>query len=535
MSKLITSEKETREKILSGVLKLVEVVGSTLGPMANNVVIETPYGATTVTKDGVTVAKHVNLPDPVENLGVEILKQAAARTASLAGDGTTTATVIAGALVQEANKLISAGIKPILIKRRFESLLLESLQILLKESKAVTPEKIQEIATIAANNDEEIGALIAEAYAHVGSEGLVSLDESKSGKTELELVQGAAFDKGYASPYFITNASKEECVLDNPLIFITDGKLRYGPEIVPIMEKAIQARRPLLIIADEIEGQALQILAVNKMRAGMQVCAVAAPSFGQNRVELLRDIAALTSARLVSEDEADRIEDTTLDDMGTSLKVVISKNRTLFIESERDEDRINKRADEIRTQLTGQNDLYMQQKLQRRLADLKAKVAILYVGAPTDTELKERKDRVDDALRATSCAITKGYLIGGGTALARLGQSLKVTDNLIDPIFTKALQQPLMLLATNAGQSGEVVLSKVLDTPPANIQNFGYNARSGQFSDLEKDGVIDPLLVVEQALTNAVSAANMIILAASSITNLDRTPPYSPDPHGYAS
>lgn len=534
MSKLITSEKETRERILAGVMKLVDVVGSTLGPMANNVVIETPYGATTVTKDGVTVAKHVNLPDPVENLGVEILKQAAARTASLAGDGTTTATVIAGALVSEANKLITAGVKPILIKKRFEALLLDALAILNKEAKAVTPEKIQEIATIAANNDEEIGALIAEAYNHVGPEGLVSLDESKSGRTELELVQGAAFDKGYASQYFITNPAKEECVLDNPLIFITDAKLRYAPEVIPIMERALEARRPLLIIADEIEGQALGLLTVNKMRAGMQICAVSAPSFGQNRLELLRDIAALTSARVVSEDEADRIEDTTVEDMGTCLKVVISKTRTLFIESERDEERINERADEIRAQLTGQNDLYIQQKLQRRLADLKAKVAILYVGASTETELKERKDRVDDALRATSCAITKGFLIGGGTALAKLGQKLPLTEELIDPIFVKALQQPLMLIAKNAGESGEVVLNNVLNSLSSKIQNYGFNARSGQYSDLVADGVIDPLLVVEQALTNAVSAANMIILSASSVTNLDRAPAYNPDPHGFA-
>lgn len=531
MSKLITSEKETREKILSGVLKLVDVVGSTLGPMANNVVIETPYGATTVTKDGVTVATHVNLPDPVENLGVDILKQASKRTASLAGDGTTSSIVLAGALVEGAHKLIAAGIKPIDIKRRFESLLTSSLQILSKEAKAVTPEKIQEIATIAANNDEEIGALIAEAYNHVGPEGLVSLDESKSGRTELELVQGAAFDKGYASQYFITNPAKEECVLDNPLIFVTNGKLRYAPEIIPIMEKAIEARRPLLVIADEIEGQALGLLTVNKMRAGMQVCAVAAPSFGQNRLELLRDIAALTSARVISEDEADRVEDTSIEDMGTALKVIISKNRTLFIEPSRDETRIDERADEIRAQLTGQNDLYIQQKLQRRLADLKAKVAILYVGAPTETDLRERKDRVDDALRATSCAITKGYLVGGGTSLARVINNLEIKDQFIDPVFARALQQPLMRIASNAGQSPEVVLAKVLEQTD---KAFGYNARTNEYSNLELDGVIDPLLVVEQSLTNAISASGMIILAAASITNLDRTPSYSPEPHGFA-
>lgn len=536
MSKLITLEKETRERILEGVEVLVEAVGSTLGPMANNVVIETPYAATTVTKDGVTVAKHVEVEDPVANLGVQILKQAASRTASLAGDGTTTATVIAGALVREASKLIAAGVKPIDIKRRYEALLLDALAILKKESKAVTTEKIKEIATISSNNDEEIGELIAAAYDHVGSEGLISLDESKTGKTELELVHGVAIDKGYSSPYFVTDSAKAEAVLDNPLIFITDAKLRYAPEIVPILEKAVEANRPLLIIADEIEGQALQLAVVNKMRGVLSVCAISAPSFGQTRMEILRDLAALTSAKVVSEEDASRIEDTKFTDFGTAVKVVVSKNRTLFIDSKRDEETINARAEEIRLHLTGENDQYMQQKMQRRLADLKAKVAILHVGAATETEIKERKDRVDDALRATACAIAKGYLVGGGTALARIGQSLKMEDVMIDPIFVRALQQPLMIIAKNAGVSGEVVLNTVLTHPLAkDNSSFGFNARTGLYTDLEIDGVIDPLLVVEQALTNAVSAAGMIILSAVSITNLDRKPPYNPQLDGYPS
>jgi chaperonin GroEL len=532
MAKNITHDKETREKMLAGISKLAEVVGSTLGPMGRNVVIETPYGATTVTKDGVTVAKHLDVEDAVENLGVQIIKQAAARTASLAGDGTTTATVIAASIVKEANKLIQAGVPPIDIKRRLDQLLKQSLQQLSNQSREVTQEKIGEIATISANNDSELGELIQQAYSIVGPQGLITLEESKTGATTLEYTEGVSVEKGYASPYFITDASKGEAVLENPLIFITDQKLRYMPEIVPLLEIAATSSRPLLIIADEIEGQALALCVLNKSRGVLSVAAITAPSFGESRAEQLKDIAALTSATIYSKADASRLEHIKAQDLGSASRVIVSKNKTIFVDPNRNEELVSKRAEEIRTLITGENDQYLQQKLQRRLADLTAKVAVIKVGAPTETELKEKKDRVDDALRATACALQKGYLPGGGTALAKLTQKLELSNNLIDNLYTSALSQPLMKIASNAGVPGEVVLHKVLQNPQ---EDFGFNALSMEYTNLVDEGVIDPTIVVEQALTNAVSAASMVILSSSSLTNADRTPPYSPgDINDYA-
>lgn len=525
MTKDIHSEKETREKMLAGVLALAQAVGSTLGPMGSNVVIETPYGATTVTKDGVTVAKHVDLDDPTENLGAQILKQAASRSATLAGDGTTTATVLAAALVQSAHRLITAGVKPIDIKRRLEALLLETLNLIHKQSKAVDQDKIKEIATIAANNDEEIGRLIQEAYIHVGSEGLITLDESKTGSTELKMEQGVAIDKGFASPYFVTDSAKGECVLENPLIFITDTKLRAQHEIAHIMEMAAQRHRPLLVIADETDSMALQTMVVNKMRGTIMCAAVNAPSFGDNRMEMLKDLAALTSSTLVTTKSGARIEDTPFSAFGSADKIIITKGKTVFVNPTHNVTEVENRSTEIRTHLTTEQDAYLRTRLQKRLADLTAKVAVLSVGGATETELKERKDRVDDALRATACAIQKGYLIGGGVALARISQLIEVKDQLIDPIFKDALCAPLKLIASNAGESGEVILDRTLS---AKDLDTGFNARTLKYSNLLEDGVIDPALVVEQAIVNAVSASTMIILSSTALTNKDRKPPFSP-------
>ena len=524
-TKNITFSTETREKMLKGVLTLAEAVGSTLGPMGRNVVIETPYGATTVTKDGVTVAKHIDLDDPVENLGAQILKQAASRTATQAGDGTTTATVIAAALLKGAIKLIATNVQPIEIKHRFEQLSLDTQAAIQLQSKEVNMEKIQEIATISANNDEELGDLIKQAYEYVGPQGLISLTESKTGLTHLELLPGVSVERGYASPFFVNRAAQQEAVLDNALVFITDSKLRHTQEVVPLLEHAVAQQRPLLIIADEIDGQALQLLVINKMRGVVPVAAITAPSYGENRTELLKDLAALTSAKLVSITEGDRVEDTKREHFGTCEKIVISKYKTMFINPKRDEDRIVDRVREAQTRLTGDGDSFLEKQVLKRIADLTAKVAVLHVGAPTETELKERKDRVDDALRATAAAVQKGYLIGGGTALARIAQSLKVASPLIDPVFIKALQQPLLTIADNAGEASEVILAKVLGYTDL---EYGFNAKTLSFGNLISEGVIDPALVVEQAVVNAVSAANMIILSSTSLTNKDRTPPYNP-------
>lgn len=523
--KNITFGEETRQKMLAGVLTLAEAVGSTLGPMGKNVVIETPYGATTVTKDGVTVAKHIDLDDPVENLGAQILKQAASRTATLAGDGTTTATVIAAALVKGAHKLISAGVQPIEIKRRFEQLSLDTQVKIRAEAKEVNLDKIKEIATISANNDEELGEIIQQAYEYVGAQGLISLTESKTGITHLELLPGVSVDRGFASPFFVNNSVKGEVQLDNALVFITDGKLRHTQEVVPLLEIAVKANRPLLIIADEIDGQALQLLVINKMRGVVPVAAITAPSYGENRSDLLKDLAALTSATVLSTSESARVEDAKLSQMGSVERIIISKYKTMFISPKRDEARIEDRVKDAQSKLTGEGDHFLEKQVQKRIADLTAKVALLHVGAATETELKERKDRVDDALRATAAAVQKGYLVGGGTALARIAHSIKQTSPLIDPIFVKALQQPLLTIADNAGEPSEVILAKTLESKK---EAWGFNAKTLLFGNLLEQGVIDPALVVEQAVVNAVSAANMIILSSTSLTNKDRTPPYNP-------
>lgn len=518
-------EKETREKILEGVLILSEAVGSTLGPMGSNVIIETPYGATTVTKDGVTVAKHIDLDDAVQNLGAQVIKQASTRTGTTAGDGTSTSVVLAAALLKDANKLISAGIPPINIKRRFEDLLLKTLNLIHAKSRPVDSDKIREIATISANNDETIGELIQEAYNHVGSEGLISLEESKTGSTYVTLEQGVSIDKGFASPYFVTDSVKGECVLDNPLIFITDAKIRIQTEIIPIMELAAEQRRSLLIIADEIDSMALQTLVLNKMRGAIQVAAINAPSFGDNRYELLKDLAALTSSKIHSAKAGTRIDDITSDYLGSATKVVLTKSKTVLISPEHDVERVESRAKEIKGYLETETEPYLRTRFQKRLADLTANVAVLFVGGATETEIKEKKDRVDDALRATACAIQKGYLIGGGVALARIATEIKIEDPLIDPVFISALSAPLKRIATNAGMSGDVVLERTLRDKDFDT---GYNARTNKYTDLLKDGVIDPALVVEQTIVNAVSAANMLILSSVAVTNKDRKPPFSP-------
>lgn len=529
MSRQVVFGQEVQKNLLEGVNILANAVGSTLGPMGRNVVIETPYGATTVTKDGVTVAKLVDLEHPIQNLAAQILKQAAARTAVKAGDGTTTATVIAQAIIQEAQRMISAGVPPISIKRDLESFLNTALNEIHKASQEVSSEKIVQIATIASNNDSEIGELIAAAYEQVGKDGVITLEESKTGETTVDLVDGMTFERGYASPYFVTDPAKNECVLENPLILLTDKKLNHTGDLVPIMEKAIRSRRPLFIIADEIEGQALQLLALNKMQGVIQVCAIRSPSFGERRGHLMEDIAALTSGIVISDSNAQRIENTTIDQLGTCEKVIVGKTHTIIVQGKKDEERINARVQEIRGMLAQSEEPYATTKLQERLASLIGKIGVLKVGASTDTEMKEKKDRIDDALRATSCAIQKGFLVGGGAFLARLAHNFSTSTPTESPfsldIFKFGLQAPLKKIAENAGASPDVTLDKVISSTDT---NFGYNARTHVFENLIDAGVIDPTLVVEQALVNAISAANMILLSGTAMYNTDRKPPFSP-------
>lgn len=523
-AKAVVSGPTVQDKLIAGVNTLADAVGSTLGPLGRNVVIETPYGHTTLTKDGVTVADVISLEDPIENLAADIIKQAAKRTAQNAGDGTTTATVIAQSLINEARKLITSGIPPIQVKRDFETYLKSIVPLIQDHSHDVsTKEDIYRIALISANNDPEIASLISEAMEYVGKEGTITLDESRTSETYVDLVDGYSFDKGYASAYFATN-DRQQAILENPLIFITDKKLTYINELVPLLDLAVQQARPLVIIADDIEGQALGLLVVNKVKAGIPLLAVRAPSYGDNRTQILNDIAALTSARVISETTGSLIENTTLEDLGQAARIIADKSSTTIVDPLRNEELILSRAEAIRTLLpTHAGDSYFHKQLQTRLSKLTAKVAVLYVGAPTETDLKEKKYRVDDALRATTCAVQKGYVVGGGTLLAKLSTTLP--DTLTAQVFAKALQSPLRKIASNADVSPDLVLAKVLES---SLPNYGYNALTNTFEDLILSGVIDPSLVVKQALLNAVSAANMVLLSSTAIYNIDRTAPYSP-------
>lgn len=526
--KNISYKEVTQDKLLQGAKTIADIVGSTLGPMGKNVIIETQYGAITVTKDGITVASHVTLEDPTENMAASIIRQAADKTATLAGDGTTTSTVIAAALVKQALKLVKLGYQPIDIKRAFEQLLHKTRLSLTKKASPVDSEDILKIATISANNDEVIGGLIHSAFEYVGKEGLITLGDSKTGRTEVELVPGVSINKGFASPYFITDSAKGEAVLEKPLIYITDNKLRTLEDVVPILEMAHEQKRSLLILCDSIDGHALQILAVNKLKGTVRVAAVEGPSFGENRAELLKDLAALTSAKILSNNAPN--SDFGKHYLGKAEKIIVTKDKTIFVEPVRNEAEIEDRVKIVQEHLANSENAYMTTQYQKRLADLNAKVASINVGAPTETEQKEVKDRVDDALRATSAAVAKGYLLGGGTALLWVAEELQ-SDNPITQAFTDALKEPLRVIINNAGRNAEAIIEKITDK---NDPEYGYNARTLEFDNLKTRGIIDPLLVVEQAVTNAVSAANMLILSDVALTNLDRTPPYSPPAMDYA-
>jgi chaperonin GroEL len=438
---------------------------------------------------------------------------------------TTTATVLAQKLYSEALKLVNSGVAPIHIKNDYEAYL-KAIAPLIDDNtlQITTPQDTYQIALISANNDPTIASLISTAIEYVGKDGSITLEESKTGESYVELVDGTSFERPYASPYFVTNPPKGTAELTNPLIFITDKKLRYNQELLPVLNLAADNSRPLVIIADDIEGQALQTLVINKLRGTIEVLAIRAPSYGENRLEVLKDLAALTSANLITELSGTRIEDVKLTDLGEAAKVISSRHQTIIVDGVQDPTQIEARASTI-TQLLAQHqpDSYFYKQLSTRLAKLTAKVAVLNVGAPTETELKERKARVDDALRATTAAIKTGFVVGGGTLLAKLSTTLP--NDLSSKAFALALQEPLRRIAENAGQSPSLVLSKVLENPSI---SFGYNALTDSYTDLIEDKVIDPALVVKQALLSAVSAANMLILSSTAVYNVDRTPPYSP-------
>ena len=526
MNKEITFNPEALEKLKQGVNTLANAVKVTLGPKGRNVVIQPPYGNPHITKDGVTVAKQVDLKDPVENLAAQILKQAATKTVATCGDGTTTATVLAQAIFNEGYKYIQMGmINPIDLKKGLEKELTKVIEYInTKAQKIDSPEQLEQIATISANNDNEIGKLIAEAFIAVGEEGIVMAEESKSTNTSVEITKGAKFDRGFISPYFINNPTKMSCELDNPLILLYDKKIRAVQEIAPVLNIiAGQAKnRPLLVIAEEVEAQALGVLLVNKMRAGFQLCAVKAPGFGERRTKILEDLAVLTGGTVITENTGKTLNQVQLSDLGQADKIVVTKTDTLIVCDNVDKNKVQKRIDEIKAEIEHTESDYDALKGKERIAMLAGKVAVLRIGAATEIELKEKKDRIDDAVQATQAALKLGVVPGGGSIFFDLSNilsnSLTKEVTLATQVMNKALQAPFRTICENAGVNADVIAEKL-------YEGVGYDANNGNVENLSKIGIIDPALVLISAIESAVSVASMLLLTSTAITILPEEGP----------
>jgi chaperonin GroEL len=515
MAKEISFNADAREKLKAGVDALSNAVKVTLGPKGRNVILQKSFGAPTITKDGVTVAKDIELEDPVMNMGAQLVKEVASKTADIAGDGTTTATVLAQAMVAAGMKNVVAGANPMDLKRGIDKATKAVIEDLKKQAEVIGDdfEKIKQVGSISANNDEEIGTLIADAMKRVTKEGVITVEEAKGTDTYVEEVRGMQFDRGYLSPYFVTNAETMEVDYEDPFILIYDKKISNLQEIVPVLEKVIQAGRPLLIIAEDVESQALGVLVVNRLRAQLKIVAVKAPGFGDRRKAMLEDIAILTGGTVISEEKGYKLENTELEHLGRCDKITVDKDNTTIVSGRGGQDTITARINQIKQQIETTTSDYDKEKLQERLAKLAGGVAVLYVGAPTEVEMKEKKARVDDALSATRAAVEEGIVTGGGVALVR---AIKALDGLKGvnedetigiQIVRKALEAPLRTIAENAGVEGSVVLQEVIKSAGSN----GYNARTDKFEDLKKAGVIDPMKVTRIALENASSIAGMIL------------------------
>ena len=506
---------DARTALKRGVDQLAEAVKVTLGPKGRNVVIDRKFGAPTVTKDGVTVAKEVELEDPIENMGAQMVKEVATKTSDLAGDGTTTATVLAQAIFREGLKNVTAGANPMAIKRGID----KAVERVVEELKAIsTPTKgkkeIAQVGTISANNDAEIGNLIADAMEKVGKDGVITVEEAKGLETTLETVEGMQFDRGYLSPYFVTDPERMEAVLEDALILIHDKKISAMKDLLPILEKVAQQGRPLLIIAEDVEGEALATLVVNKLRGTLKVCAVKAPGFGDRRKAMLQDIAILTGGQVISEEVGFKLENAVLTDLGRAKRVVVDKDNTTIVDGAGDQDKIQGRITEIRAAIEKSTSDYDREKLQERLAKLAGGVAVINVGAATEVEMKEKKARVEDALHATRAAVEEGIVPGGGVALLRAQAKLR-DFKLDDPeeqvgvqIVLRAMEEPLRQIAANAGKEGSIVVERVRETKET---NFGYNAQTDTYEDLVEAGVIDPTKVTRTALQNAASIASLLL------------------------
>ncbi len=515
MAKEITFNLEARDALKRGVDKLANAVKVTLGPKGRNVIIDKKFGAPMITKDGVSVAKEIELKDPVENMGAQMLKEVASKTADIAGDGTTTATVLAQAIVTAGLKNVAAGANPMDLKRGIDKAVEAVIANLKSQSQSVGDDisKIEQVATISANSDNTIGKLIAEAMAKVKKEGVITVEEAKGTETTVEVVEGMQFDRGYISPYFVTNADKMEAVLENPYILITDKKISSMKDLLPILEKSVQSGRPLLIISEDIDGEALATLVVNKIRGSLKIAAVKAPGFGDRRKAMLEDIAILTGATVISEEQGFKLESAELSYLGQAEKISIDKDNTTIVGGSGQKENITSRVNQIKAQIQTTTSDYDKEKLQERLAKLAGGVAVLYVGAATEVEMKEKKDRVDDALHATRAAVEEGIIPGGGIGYIRAIESLENLKGINDDettgiqIIKRAIEEPLRQIVANAGGEGSIIVQKVKEGKG----DFGYNARTEKFENLLAAGVIDPTKVSRVALENAASIAGMLL------------------------
>ncbi len=519
-AKEVKFDVEAREKMLRGVDILANAVKVTLGPKGRNVVIEKSFGAPRSTKDGVTVAKEIELEDKFENMGAQLMREVASKTNDEAGDGTTTATVLAQAIVREGMKSVAAGMNPMDLKRGIDKAVAQVIEIIGKKSKKVKDSaEIAQVGTISANGEREIGDMIAEAMQRVGNEGVITVEEAKSLETELEVVEGMQFDRGYLSPYFITNAEKMIVELEDPYILIHEKKLSGLQPLLPVLETVVQSGRPLLIIAEDIEGEALATLVVNKLRGGLKVAAVKAPGFGDRRKAMLEDIATLTNGQTISEDLGIKLENVTPDMLGRAKRVTITKEDTTIVDGSGKKKDIEARISQIKAQVEETTSDYDREKLQERLAKLAGGVAVIKVGGATEVEVKERKDRVDDALNATRAAVEEGVVPGGGVMLLKASALITVEGDNDDQtaginIIRKALQAPIRQIAENAGVEGSIVVGKVLEEKK---QTFGYDAQTGEFGDMIEKGIIDPAKVVRTALQDAASIAGLLITTEACV------------------
>ena len=525
MAKDIKFDIEAREGLKRGIDALANAVKVTLGPKGRNVIISKSFGSPQVTKDGVSVAKEIELEDALENMGAQMVKEVASKTNDLAGDGTTTATVLAQAIVKEGLKNVASGANPMDLKRGIDKAVVKIVEHLAKQAKEVgsSSEKIKQVASISANNDETIGELIAQAFEKVGKEGVITVEEAKGTDTYVDVVEGMQFDRGYLSPYFVTDSEKMVAELDRPYILLYDKKISTMKDLLPVLEPVAQSGKPLLIIAEDIDGEALATLVVNKLRGTLRIAAVKAPGFGDRRKAMLEDIAILTGGTVIAEERGFTLENATIDMLGTAERVSIDKDNTTIVNGAGKSEDIKARAAQIKAQIENTTSDYDREKLQERLAKLSGGVAVLYIGAASEVEMKEKKDRVDDALHATRAAVEEGIVAGGGIALLRAKNALaKIKPVNADEetgikIILKALEAPLRTIVENAGGEGSVIVSKVLES---SREAFGYNAKSGQYTDMFRAGIIDPKKVTRVALENAASVAGMILTTECALVDI---------------